>query len=151
MNKKKKMSKYRYGQLRKMVKNAKVRVPVKELLFCTLRDYYQQSSVPADGVFQEGKSRCLIGAAVHDKTILKNKLREFGAWGGDEHTAFVTAAQETFGVKDSECDDIITGFDTSDELKGNVYTRVTKIANQLRGELIGFEEEEEEDYSSDWY
>lgn len=148
MAKAKKMSKYRYGQLRKVVKNAKVRAPVKELLFCTLRDYYNQNSVPADGVFQEGKSRCLIGAAVHDKTVLKNRLRDINV---DEHTAWVEAAKEAFKVKESECDDIITGFDTFDKLQGNMYTRVTKIANQLRGELIGFKEEEKEDYSSDWY
>jgi hypothetical protein len=145
---KKKMSNYKYRQLRKVVKSAKVRAPVKELLFCTLKDYYNQSSVPADGVFQEGKSRCLIGAAVHDKTILKNRLRDINV---DEHTAWVEAAKEAFNVKDAECDDIITGFDTSDELKGNVYTRVTKIANQLRGELIGFDKDDDEDYSSDWY
>lgn len=144
----KKMSKYRYGQLRKVVKNAKVRAPVKELLFCTLRDYYNQNSVPADGVFQNGKSRCLIGAAVHDKTVLKNRLRDIN---GDEHTVWVEAAKEAFKVNEDECDDIITGFDTSDKLQGNTYTRVTKIANQLRGELIGFKEEEKEDYSSDWY
>lgn len=148
MAKAKKMSKYRYGQLRKVVKNAKVRAPVKELLFCTLRDYYNQTSVPADGVFQQGKSRCLIGAAVHDKTVLKNRLRGINV---DEHTAWVEAAKEAFKVNENECDDIINGFDSSDKLEGNMYTRVTKIANQLRGELIGFDEDDDEDYSSDWY
>lgn len=139
------MTDYKYRKLRKMVSTSRVAKPVKELLFCALRDYKKERSIPEDGTFgpeslyedrQEG--RCLIGAAVHDVRIynsitrakLDNDIEERGLdWEQLAHLAF--------GTTSSQAGDIINGFDSvNDELTSyNKKNRTASLAARLAIEL----------------
>ena len=130
---------YKYRKLRKIVKTSGVAKPVKELLFCTLRDYKKQGSEPETGTFgssyvkkETQVGRCLVGAAIHDLKVFDSftsKIR------GDELT-WESAAVAAFGVNSSQCSDIITGFDSVTEEEGFVPANKTqRLAYRLGKEL----------------
>lgn len=138
----KKLTDYKYRQLRAMVQRAKVRKSVKELLSCTLRDYKNEASAPVDGAFQEGKKRCLIGAAVHNIGLHTSLENDGYDW--------EKIAVREFGITPDEAQEIINGFDnTPHNENGDVSfasqllaqefgkgNRVAFLANRLRRELL---------------
>jgi hypothetical protein len=130
------ISDYKYRQLRNMVNRAKVRKSVKNLLYCTLRDYKTEGSEAASCLWEQDKKRCLIGAAVHNIGV-------YNIQGG---LNWVAAANRAFGTTITECDSIVEGFDSSLFDEGGTTkeragafgknNRVANLANRLRLELI---------------
>jgi hypothetical protein len=137
-----KITDYKYRQLRKMVNRAKVRKPVKNLLFCALSDYKKQASIPQDGTFQENKHRCLIGAAIHNIGLHSSVFETNYEW--------ERLAQKEFGIRPIDAEDIINGFDSrATNEDGDVTTasrclarefgkgnRVACLANRISLELL---------------
>ena len=127
-----KITDYKYRQLRKMVKRAKVRKPVKNLLLCAISDYKKQASIPQIGTFQEDKKRCLVGAALHNVGVYIDKF--------DDDLDWEDAATEEFGLQPGDASNIIEGFDNIVcNFDGEPTTASQALANEFgRGNRVAF-------------
>ena len=97
-----KLTDYKYRKARKIIKSAKVKGGVKELMFCALRGY-KNGLKPAQQLFVEGQKACLIGAAITNR--LHGDIEEFGFdWEQQAHKEFKLSWKDT--------NNIINGFDT---------------------------------------
>lgn len=119
-------SDYKYRKLRNMIKTSKVARTVKNLLLCAVHDYQYNRITPGRGAFVDGRSRCLIGAGLHDRGI----RRDFG--NGYSEGAWSTAATEEFGVTEHQVNSIIEGFDYGYVFnKSNISALARRIAKHV--------------------